>query len=164
MAFEVTSALIGLTGALVGGAISSVTTILVHRSEGQRFRRERSWTARYEAYTKIIGSLDRARAILDHMDEEYGEDPHTYDASKRCREANAQMIEFFHAARTEFHANRLMLSRAFVAKYNQMNRDLEEAANPNLIPPESTEMSAAVMRRIVPEMHELAVKELEVDQ
>lgn len=72
------------------------------------------------------------------------------------------MIEHFHAARIEFHANRLMLSSAFVAQYEKMNRELGEADNPNLIPPESAEIAASVMNRILPEMEALAKQELGV--
>lgn len=162
MAFEITSALIGLAGALVGGAISSATTLLIARSEREKYRRERSWDLRREAYTTIIGALDRARAITQHIDDSYDDDPHAWDASDENRKAEAQMIEYFHDARGAFHAHKLMLSRAFVAKYEEMNLRLGEADNSNLIPPEGAEIAARVMARIVPEMEELAIRELGV--
>jgi len=163
MAFEIETALIGLAGAVIGGGISSAATILIARNEREKFRRERSWDLRREAYTTIIGALDRARAIAAHIDDGYDEDPHTWDASEGNRKAQAQMIEFFHAARQAFHANRLVLSKAFVAKYEEMNRALGEADNQNLIPPESAEMAASAMQRILPEMEELAIRELGLD-
>lgn len=162
MAFEIATALIGLAGALVGGGISSATTLLIARSEREKFRRERSWDLRREAYTAIIGALDRARAITVHIDDGYGDDPHVWDASDANRKAQAQMVEHFHAARNAFHAHKLMLSKAFVAKYEAMNTGLGEADNPNLMPPEGAEMAAKVMQRIVPEMEELAMRELGV--
>lgn len=72
------------------------------------------------------------------------------------------MVEFFRAAREAFHANKLMLSKAFVAKYDEMNRSLDESNNPNLAPPEIADIAARVMERIVPEMEELAARELGV--
>ena len=163
MIVEVVTALIGLGGAVVGGGISSVTTILVARAEREKYRGERSWDLRREAYTNIIGALDRARAIIVHIDDGYDHDAHAWDASEANRASQAQMIEHFHAARTEFHANRLMLSSAFVAQYERMNRELGEADNPNLIPPESAGMAVRVMNQVVPEMEALAKKELGVD-
>ncbi len=160
MAFEIMAALIGLAGAVIGGGISSTATLLIARNEREKYRRERSWDLRREAYTTIIGSLDRARALTKHIDERYDEDPHTWDASDSNREAQSQMVDHFHTARNAFHANRLVLSKAFVAKYEEMNRTLGEADNPNLIPPEASEMVASVMQRIVPQMEELAIREL----
>ena len=157
---DVLSALIGLGGAVIGGGISSLTTILITRSERQKYRRERSWDLRREAYTKIVGALDRARAIIVHIDERYHDDPHMWDASEANSAAQAQMIEHFHAARMEFHANRLMLSSAFVAQYEAMNRELREAND--LISPESAVVAARVMNRIVPEMEALAKHEIGV--
>lgn len=162
MAFEIATALIGLGGAVIGGGISSVTTILLARGEQKKFRRERSWDLRREAYTKIIGALDRARAICVHIDEGYADNPEAWFASEEKKKADQQMIEFFHTARFEFHANRLMLSSAFVAQYDEMNFGLGEADNQNLIPPESAEMAADIMKRIVPEMEALAKRELGV--
>lgn len=162
MAFEIESALIGLGGALLGGLISSGTTLLVQRGERKKFRFERAWDLRREAYTQIIGSLDRARAITEHIDSEYSDDPHGWDASENNRRAQAQMVEHFQAARAAFHANRLMLSRAFVTKYEEMNRELGESNHSNLAPPEGAAMAAQAMKRIVPEMEELAARELGV--
>jgi hypothetical protein len=162
MAVEVVTALIGLAGAVIGGGISSITTILIARSEREKYRRERSWDLRRETYTKIIGALDRARAIVAHIDDGYDDDAHAWDASEANRTAQAQMVEFFHVARIEFHANRLMLSPAFVGQYERMNRELGEADNPNLLPPESAGTAADVMNRVLPEMEALAKKELGV--
>ncbi len=162
MAFEIATALIGLGGAVIGGAISSTTTLLISRSEREKYRRERSWDLRREAYTVIIGALDRARAITLYIDDGYDDDPHAWHGSDEDRKAQAQMIEHFHAARGAFHAHKLMLSKAFVAKYNEMNESLGEADNPNLVPPESAEIAARIMQRIVPEMEELAMRELGV--
>jgi hypothetical protein len=163
MAFELATAFIGLAGAVIGGGITSTATVLIARNERQKFRRERAWDLRREAYTIIIGSLDRASAITKHIDDEYGEDPHGWHASENNHKAQAQMIEFFHTAREAFHANRLVLSKAFVAKYEEMNCGLEEADNPNLVPPEAAELAASVMQRIVPEMEEVAIRELGLD-
>ena len=164
MAFEIETAAISFFGVLVGGAITSVTTLLIQRSERQKYLRERSWDLRREAYTEIIGALDRARAITMHIDEGYREDAHQWDESEANRKAQSQMVEHFHKARTVFHAKRLILSRAFIAKYETMNRELGEASNPNLIPPEAAEISADVMRRLVPALEELAQRELAMQQ
>ena len=72
------------------------------------------------------------------------------------------MVEHFHVARIEFHANRLMLSSDFVGQYERMNRELAERNNPNLISPESAEIAASVMNLILPEMEDLAKQELGV--
>ena len=162
MTVEVVTALIGLGGAVIGGGISSVTTILVARTEREKYRRERSWDLRREAYTKIIGALDRARAITVHIGDGYSDDPHAWDTSEANRAARTQMVEYFHVARIEFHANRLMLSSDFVGQYERMNRELAEGNNPNLLPPESAEIAASVMNRILPDMEALAKQELGV--
>ena len=41
MGLEIQVALIGLIGAIVGGGISSLTTLLISRSERKKFARER---------------------------------------------------------------------------------------------------------------------------
>lgn len=74
-----------------------------------------------------------------------------------------QMIDFFHAAREAFHANRLVLSKAFVSRYEEMNRALGDADNPNLLPPQASEIAASVMQRMMPEMEEVALRELGLD-
>lgn len=160
MAPEILVALIGLGGAIVGGAISSVTTWLIARGERSKFRRERSWDLRREAYTVIIGALDRARAIAQYISDRYDEDPHDWDASADNRNAQAEMIEHFQVARTAIHSSRLVLSKAFVAQYEEMNRGLAEGNNPNLLPPESATIAAKVMRKVVPEIEGLAIREL----
>jgi gas vesicle protein len=162
MAFEITSALISLAGAVVGGGISSITTLLIAKTERQKYRRERSWDLRREAYTTIIGALDRARAIAQYIDREYCNDPHGWDASEYNKKAQKELVEHFQTAREAFHANRLMLSKNFVAKYDEMNDALAEGGNPNLAPPETSEIATSVMQRIVPEMEQLAAKELGV--
>lgn len=163
MASEIATAVIGLAGAVIGGGISSLTTILVARGEREKFRRERSWDLKRVAYTKIIGALDRARAITSHIDDGYDDDPHAWDASEANKKAQEQMVEHFHAARIELHANRLVLSSAFVVQYEKMILALGEANNPNLIPPESAEIAAEVMNRMVPGMEALAKQELGVN-
>lgn len=162
MALEIATAAIGLAGAVIGGGISSLTAILIARNEREKFRRERSWDLRREAYTVIIGALDHARAITETIDEGYDEDPHAWDASEYHRKAQEQMIQHFHVARNAVHANRLMLSKSFTAKYDEMNKRLGEADHQNLIPPESAEIAASVMRSIVPELEDLAIRELGV--
>jgi hypothetical protein len=52
-----------------------------------------------------------------------------------------------------------MLSKAFVAKYDKMNRSLVESKNPNLALPEIADVAARVMELIVPEVEELAARE-----
>jgi hypothetical protein len=157
------TAMIGFGGVALGTAASSVTTIIITQQERLKFRSERSWDLRREAYTKIVGALDRARAITQYIDDGYDDRPEAWDQAEANRKAQAKMVEFFHAARIEFHASRLMLSAAFVAKYEEMNFGLEEANNQNLIPPETAEMAANVMKRLIPEMEELAKRELGVD-
>lgn len=115
-----------------------------------------------EGYTTIIGALDRARAITQRIDDDYAEDPHGKDASPANRKAQGQMVKFFCAAWEAFHANKLMLSKAFIAKYDKMNRSLVESNNPNLALPEIADIAARVMERIVPEVEELAARELSV--
>jgi hypothetical protein len=156
------TAWVGLAGAVIGGGISSLTAVLIARNEREKYRRERSWDLRREAYTKIIGALDRARAITAHIDDGYDDEPHAWDASEANRTAAKQMIEHFHLARTEFHANRLMLSSAFIAEYNKMNVELHEAENPNLLPPESATLAAEVMTHSVANLESLAKDELGV--
>jgi gas vesicle protein len=160
--FEIASALIGLGGVVIGGAISSVTTLLINRNERKKFRIDRSWDLRREAYTAIIGALDRARAILDHIDEGYREEPHAYDESEASKNASKQMIEQFHLARMAFHANRLMLSKAFASKYDKLNTELDAASSPNLAPPEKAAIASEIATRIVAELEELALIELGV--
>jgi hypothetical protein len=162
MASEMVTALVGLAGAVIGGGISSLTAILIARSEREKYRRERSWDLRREAYTKIIGALDRARSITTHIANGYDDDPHAWDASVANRNAAKEMVGHFHVARAEFHANRLMLSPAFVVGYNRMNFELGEADNPNLLPPESATLAAEVMDRSVASMEALAKEELGV--
>lgn len=164
MAPDLASAFIGLAGAIVGGLISSSTAVLLHWRDRGKYREEHAWDTRRKAYTEIIGALDRARALAAHIDAEYQDDPHQWDASDNNRRAQVQMVEHFHAARAAFHANRLMLSRAFIAKYEQMNRDLGEGDNPNLIPPEAADIAAQVMERTVPDFEALAWKELGVKE
>ncbi|MDV6332388.1 hypothetical protein [Asticcacaulis sp. 201] len=163
MALEIETALIALGGVVIGGSISSFTTLMVHRGERQKFRRERSWELRREAYTSIFGSLDRARDILAYINEAYKDDPHGYDASKERREAQGQMIELFQAARSTFHTNRLMLSKAFVSEYQYMLEQINEASCENLIPPEVAEKTLLAVQTALPRLELLARRELSAE-
>ncbi len=162
MALEITAALIGLAGALIGGGISSLTSVVIARGEREKYRHERSWDLRREAYTRIIGALDRSRAITAHIADGYNDDPHNWYKSKANENACAQMVEHFHAARSEFHASKLMLSDDFSSLYEQMNRSLAEVDNPNLAPPERADATAKLMKELVPRMEAMAKRELGV--
>ncbi len=72
------------------------------------------------------------------------------------------MAEYFRVARTAFHANRLMLSKAFVSKYNQLNTELNAASGLNLAPSKKATMASEIAIRIVAELEELALTELGV--
>lgn len=147
MGLEVQVALIGLIGAIVGGGIASLTALLTSRSERKKFARERLWDQRREGYSKIISSLVTATNIATHMDEEYSDDPHGYDASERSRQAMAEYIAHMHSARDALNAYRLVLSASFVEIYETAQRQLEaEAGNPNLVPPEGAEITGTIMK------------------
>lgn len=162
MGLEIQVALIGLIGAIVGGGISSLTTLLISRSERKKFARERLWDQRREGYSKIISSLVTATNIATHMDEEYSDDPHGYDASERSRQAMAEYIAHMHSARDAFNAYRLVLSASFVEIYETAQRQLKaEAGNPNLVPPEGAEITGTIMKTAVTKLLEQAVSELQ---
>lgn len=163
MSYEIETSIIALGGVALGSIISSVTTLLINRSERQKYKQERSWELRREAYTSILGSLDRVRAILVHMNDRYQEDPHGYDASGERAKANAQLIDFFQAARGSLHANCLMLSKDFLREYDRMSKELSEAENGNLIPPESAEIAASAVQVGVERLDNLARRELGVE-
>lgn len=70
------------------------------------------------------------------------------------------MTECLHVARHAFHANRLMLSRAFIGKYDGLNTELGTASESNLAPVEKAATAAEIAKRIVLEMEDLAASEL----
>ena len=163
MGLELDVAWIGLGGAVVGGLISGLTTWLVQLGERRKYRRERSWDLRREAYTGIIGSLDRARAILAYIDKGYDEDPQVFDGSEHERRASTQMIEQMQAARFAYHAQRLILSQAFIARYETYLADMDTVQETNLDPPEKAHQAATTIADAVVALENLAATELGFD-
>lgn len=162
MGLEIEVALIGLIGAIVGGGISSLTTLLIARSERKKFVRERLWDQRREGYSKIVSSLVAATNIAMHMDDEYSDDSHGYDASDAQRQAMAEFIAHMHSARDTFNSYRLVLSPSFVDLYDSIQTQLKnEAQNPNLAPPEGADIMATTMTNALPKLLAQAVKELQ---
>ena len=160
MTIELQVALIGLGGALIGGLLSVVSTWLIQRIERKKYRRDRSWELRREAYTTIVGSLERGRAILQVIDEGYREDPHGYDEGDHVKQASREMSEHLQAARFAYHAQRLLLSPRFIARFEQYLKDMRDTDSPGLAPPEQAADAAAVVARAVPDLEAIALEEL----
>lgn len=154
---------IGLGGVVIGGLISGLTSWLVQLGERRKFRRERSWDLRREAYTGIIGSLDRARALLAYIDRGYEENPQGFDGSAHEQRASKQMIEQMQAARFAYHAQRLILSQAFVSRYETYLSDMDAVQEANLDPPEKAHQAATAIADAVVALETLAAAELGFD-
>lgn len=162
MAYEIETALIGLTGVLLGGVVSGAATYLVQRGERDKHMRERSWDFRREAYTKILGSLDRASSLMDRMNEGYRENPHAYDPSREREELSAHFVTQYHEARAAIHANRLMLSKDFLREFDHLQSGLAQAESDNLAPPESAKIVAEEIQTSVKRLEEIGRRELGV--
>jgi len=161
MPHDILIALIALGGAVLGAAASTITTVIIHRNERHKYARERVWDLRRDAYTTIVAALVKANRLADHMDREYSDDPHGYNASKEMRVATGQYIEAMHQARDAFYANRLMLSDQFAARYDAMIGQLSfEAGNPNLVPPEQAEETARIITNGTDDLLSIALKEV----
>lgn len=163
MGLELDVAWIGLGGVVVGGLISGLTSWLVQLGERRKYRRERSWDLRREAYTGIIGSLDRARAVLVYIDKGYDENPQGFGGSEHEQRATKQMIEQMQAARFAYHAQRLILSQAFVARYETYLADMDSVQEANLDPPGKAHQAATVIADTVVALENLAAAELGFD-
>jgi hypothetical protein len=129
---EIITALIGLTGALIGAGAASITTIIINRNERHKFARERIWDLRREAYSKIISALGPAQQIGEHVARNYNDDPEGYDAGKPVREAMAEFTQHYRAARDFYHGYRLVLSDQFAAAYEGLLRALSEQMHRSL--------------------------------
>lgn len=154
---------IGLGGVVVGGLISSFTAWLIQLGERRKYRRERSWDLRREGYTGIIGSLDRARAILVLLDKGFDENPEGFPGSPHEVQASKQMIEQMQAARFAYHAQRLILSAGFIARYDTYLADMDAVQEANLNPPEKAHQAAMAIADAVADLETLASSELGFD-
>lgn len=163
MSKEVVIALIGLGGVVVGGLISALTAWLIQRGERKKYKRERSWDLRREAYTAIIGSLDRARAILAMIDKSYTDDPHGFGGTPHEVQASKQMIEQMQAARFAYHAQRLILSIAFIARYDVYLAAMDAVQEADLAAPEKAQQAVAAISLAVTDLEQLASAELGFD-
>lgn len=154
---------IGFGGVVIGGLISSLTTWLLQLGERRKYRRERSWDLRREAYTLIIGSLDRARALLAYIETGFAENPEGFDGSEHERRASTQMIEQMQASRFAYHAQRLVLSRPFIERYDAYLAAMDDVQNANLPPPEKAEQASSTIAAAVTALEALAAAELGFD-
>lgn len=162
MTTDITIAVIGLLGAIVGGGLTSVTTWLIARSERTKFGRERLWDLRREAYTKIIASIVPATRIAKHMEEGYEDNPHEYDASDRLKQALKEFVAHFRAAQEAFHINRLLLSCGFAEAFEAMLMKLDEvSSNQNLLPPEAAILTSQRLHNDCQNLMELARHEID---
>lgn len=153
----------GLVGVVVGGLISGLTTWLVQLGERRKYRRERSWDLRREAYTEIIGSLDRARAILVVLDKGFEENPAGFGGTPHEAQASKQVIEQMQAARFAYHAQRLILSQAFIRRYEAYLAAMDVVQEANLDPPEKAHQAATAIADAVGALEILAAAELGFD-
>ena len=161
MASEITVAIIGLAGAVVGGGLTSMTTWLIARSERTKFSRERIWDLRREAYMKIMASIIPATRLAEHMKDEYEADPHGYDAGDDVRRATSQYVGHVQAAREAFYINRLVLSEAFAVEFEKLMLDLADInSNPNLLPPELARLTWEQLRPASFALVQLALDEI----
>lgn len=162
MALEIQVAVIGLAGALIGGAISSFTTWRISVSERNKFARERLWDLRREAYMKVIGSLYQAGRLATHMSERYSDDPHGFDESPDKQLALKQFGDSFDDAQFAFTSNMLLLSPTFSTAFEKMLRDLGRIADdPNLVPPEAADMLSERMQPQVELLTAMALSEIQ---
>lgn len=163
MGLDIQVAIIGLAGAIVGGAISSLTALGIARMERKKYARERLWELRREGYTQILASLIPASNIAKHISDEYERNPHGYDASDRMRAAMEQFDENLRASRAAFHSYRLVVSASFADDFIKMEWGLREIAeNPNLIPPEAAELMASLLKSTMVATLSQALNELEI--
>lgn len=159
---QVTAALIGLLGALVGGGITSFTTWIIARTQRTKFARERMWDLRREAYTKIIASIVPATRVAEHMHLQFQEDAHGYSASKEMRQAVSEYASHMKAAQDAFHINRLMLSPAFAEAFLQLLRKLGGvASDPNQLPPDAAKATWLIIEEESRALLELALAEID---
>jgi hypothetical protein len=162
MTTDITIAVIGLLGAIVGGGLTSVTTWLIARGERTKFGRERLWDLRREAYTKIIASIVPATRIAKHMEEGYEDNPHEYDASDRLKQALEEFVAHFRAAQEAFHIHRLLLSCDFAQAFEGMLMKLDEvSSNQNLLPPEAARLTSQRLHNDCQMLMELARHEID---
>jgi hypothetical protein len=98
MALELQIAYIGLAGAVIGGAISSLTSWCVSQSERHKFAQDRIWDIRAETYTKLIATLAAIERLGKKIEYEWSDEAggETYQNSARFYkhgETLAQMLK-----------------------------------------------------------------------
>lgn len=127
----IVSALIGLGGALIGGGLTSGTTLLIDRGNRSRFSRERVWDERRGAYTKIIAAVADIKRQADEIafnfsDEAGGE---KYYGSPALIAASTTRSNLERQLDRVVSNNRIILSTEMWRWHTRLQTELEEIAD-----------------------------------
>ena len=164
MPSEIVTAIFGLTGTMIGGAVTFLTTWVIARGELTKRKKERIWELRRDAYTKIIGSMTQATRLIEHINENYQSDPHGYDSSDDVKQASTEFSDSFKDARAVFTSNTLLLSSLFSEKFETIHNNVSNVEeDPNLTPPETTDKIWLAMSSGCRELLEIAKAEIVAD-
>lgn len=122
MTDEISSALIGLGGVVLGGGISAAMSLIIARAEKARFARERIWEVRREVYTTVIAkSAQIERALENHFyqfTDEAGGD--TYEGSKAFQSMERSIAILETDLDHIFTENRIIISDGVAAWHNEL--------------------------------------------
>lgn len=110
----------------LAGIIGVVVGHMLNRGHN---RREKIKDLRRVAYSSILSELASAQPAYDRAADEISEDPHAYHASERWDRHYEQISEHVVAARQYYTEQYLILSDAFISRWEAMMDARAVAAN-----------------------------------
>lgn len=116
---DLSGALIGLSGVILGGTISSVSNYILARAERKRFARERIWELRREIYTRIIAKMGEIERVAEDDRRNFGDEfgGENYEGSKARDACVKSIVVKEHELDALILSNRIIISAAMADWY-----------------------------------------------
>lgn len=164
------AALISIAGALGGTYLgmrlnrsSAVKTALdLADVERHKYTQDRLWDHRKDSYTSIIAGLRATARLAKVVDDGYNDGemhPEEYHGSEGSTKQINELWEKWRETKADYENARLLLSDAFVIRFEQLENDLD-AVDHDDIPPAVYSACEKVFRDAVPALLEIAKGEI----
>jgi hypothetical protein len=126
MALEIQVALIGLSGALVGGGLTSWVTWMIAKNERTRFAGERFYEARRQGYTEITAALaavERYSLRVAHKLQDG--DIEAYENSELYKLEAQTMSDMGRTLVNAYTTNRIVMSDEMAARLKSLIQEVD---------------------------------------
>lgn len=166
---QIVTALVGLAGTLGGTWLgahlnsrsSAQTTLQLAEVEKHKYKQDRLWDARKEAYTLVVVEFNAMNRAADRMyDWFFGQyaDPEHYFQSAQYDKDSEELWSAFRRAKALVHSNALVISAEFERLYGEWEGKFLLGEDGD--PPERADYRRGAMAKYLPKLVELAKAEI----